>query len=448
MGFVRHSKHPLWLAAIGRCYHRSVADVVPFRALRYSPDTDLASAICPPFDIISPQQQRELHNRARYNAVHIELALGEGDSRYEAAAAALSAWRNDGTLRKDESPAYYLYEQQFEHAGTTYKRRMLFARVRLQPWSDGVVLPHEQTFGAPKADRLKLLQATSVNSSPVFLIYRDRERSVESILQRVTEAGPNVRFVGDDGQRHSLWVIDNSSVTESLRATFVDEKLYIADGHHRYETALGFRDDARSNSGTWTGTEPENFALVGLSSASDSGLLVLPIHRVTAAGDDWNEVSRRIRTLFNIEQLGSLDDLTEALRARSSNAIGLLAADESGPLLLTPSDTDAVDGILPQDRSPAWRQLDYAIANHVVMRHCLALSEAQMTDHSSVWFTEDGAEAERQVRDGRARYAVLLNPVPVDDVLDLAEAGERMPQKSTFFFPKVPTGLLFNPIED
>ena len=425
-----------------------MADVVPFRALRYSPDTDLASAICPPFDIISPEQQQALHERAAYNAVHVELALGEGDSRYEAAAAALSTWRNDGTLRKDSAAAYYLYEQQFEHAGTTYNRRMLFARVGLQPWDAGVVLPHEQTFGAPKADRLKLMQATRINSSPLFLIYRDQKNSVDSILQRIAKADPDVSFVADDGQKHSLWIVDKSDDTAALRAAFADEKLYIADGHHRYETALGFRDDARSDGGTWTGSEPENFAMVGLASASDSGLLVLPIHRVTAAGGDLTVVSNRLRALFNIEQLESLDDLSKALKASSGNAIGLLAADESGPLLLTPSDADAIDGILPQDRSPAWRQLDYAIANLVVMRHCIGLSEAEMTDHASVWFTEDAVEAERQVQDGRARYAVLLNPVPVNDVLDLAEAGERMPQKSTFFFPKVPTGLLFNAIED
>ncbi|MCH8814429.1 MAG: DUF1015 domain-containing protein [Chloroflexi bacterium] len=425
-----------------------MANVLPFRALRYSPETDLAAAICPPFDIISSEQQQALHERAAYNAVHVELALGEGDSRYEAAAAALSAWRNDGTLRKDASPAYYLYEQQFEHGGTTYKRHMLFARVGLQPWSDGVVLPHEQTFGAPKADRLKLLQATRINSSPLFLIYRDRKKSVDSILQRVAKTDPGVSFIADDGQRHSLWVIDGADDTVALRTAFVHEKLYIADGHHRYETALGFRDDARSNGATWSGNEPENFAMVALSSASDSGLLVLPIHRVTAAGDRWNDVSERVRALFTIEQLGSLDDLNEALKTSVPNAVGLLAADESGPLLLTPADASAIDGILPQDRSPAWRRLDYAIANHVIMRHCLGLSEAQMTDHSSVWFTEDAAEAERQVRAGRARYAVILNPVPVDDVLDLAETGERMPQKSTFFFPKVPTGLLFNQIED
>ena len=147
--------------------------------------------------------------------------------------AALSAWRNDGTLRKDSSPAYYMYEQQFEHAGTTYKRRMLFARVGLQPWSAGVVLPHEQAFGAPKADRLKLLQATGVNSSPLFLIYRDREKSVESILQRLAQADPVVSFVADDGQRHSLRIIDSTDDTESLRAAFLDENLYIADGHPR-----------------------------------------------------------------------------------------------------------------------------------------------------------------------------------------------------------------------
>ena len=425
----------------------NVADVRPFRALRYAPDLDLAAAICPPFDIISPERQRELHDRAPYNAVHVELAIGDGDKRYENAAAALKSWRDDGTLRKDEAPSFYLYQQQFRHGDTTYKRRMLFARVGLQPWSDGVVLPHEQTFGAPKADRLKLLQATRVNSSPVFLTYRDQNNSIESTLTRVEEGDPAVSFEADDGQRHSLWLIADESLTSSLRNAFTEEKLYIADGHHRYETALGFRDDSRSNG--WTGEEPENFALVALSSASDPGLLVLPIHRVTAAGGDWTKVIARIEPLFKIDRFDSLDALSEALsQAAPSQAFGLIAKDEAKPMLLTVADKATIDSLLPQDRSPEWRALDYAVANHVMMQHCLGVSETEMTDHSSVWFTEDPAEAEATVRAGRGRYAVLLNPVPVKSVLDLAETGERMPQKSTFYYPKVPTGLLFNPLED
>lgn len=424
-----------------------MADVRPFRALRYAPDLDLAAAICPPFDIISPERQRELHDRAPYNAVHIELAFGDGDKRYENAAAALSAWRKDGTIRKDDVPSYYLYRQQFQHGDTTYKRRILFARVGLQPWSDGVVLPHEQTFGAPKADRLKLLQATNINSSPVFLTYRDQAQDIESILAKVEEDGPAVDFKTDDGQRHSLWLIADTALTSSLRTAFAEEKLYIADGHHRYETALGFRDDVRSNG--WTGEEPQNFALVALSSASDPGLLVLPIHRVTSAGGDWTEVLGRINPLFNIDRFDSLDALNNALsRAAPSQAFGLIAKDDPKPMLLTIADAGAVDRQLPQNRSPEWRALDYAVANHVIIQHCFGVSETEMTDHSSVWFTEDPAEALAGVREGRGRYAVLLNPVPVEAVLDLAEAGERMPQKSTFYYPKVPTGLLFNPLED
>ena len=424
-----------------------VADVRPFRALRYASDLDLASAICPPFDVISPERQRELHDRAPYNAVHVELAIGDGDKRYENAAAALKSWREDGTIRKDKAPSYYLYQQQFQHAGTTYKRRVLFARVALRPWSDGVVLPHEQTFGAPKEDRLKLLQATRINSSPVFLTYRDEKRSIEAILSEVEKSDPTTSFTADDGQRHSLWLIADADLVSSLRNAFADEKLYIADGHHRYETALGFRDDARSNG--WTGEEPENFALVALSSAADPGLLVLPIHRVTAAGGDWTAVVARIDPLFNVDRFDSLDAVSEALsQAAPSRAFGLIAKDDAKPLLLTIADAAAIDRLLPQDRSPDWRALDYAIANHAIMQHCLGVSETEMTDHSSVWFTEDSAEAETEVRTGRGRYAVLLNPVPVKSVLDLAETGERMPQKSTFYHPKVPTGLLFNPLED
>lgn len=424
-----------------------MADVRPFPALRYSPDVDLSLAVCPPFDVISPEQQRALHDRSPHNAVRIELAIPNGGDRYAAAATALDKWRSSGTLTKDHPPAYYLYDQRFSYGDRTYTRRILFARVRLEPWNAGVVLPHEQTFGAPKEDRLKLLRATNLQASPVFLIYRDRERSIESVLN-ASETPPAADFTTEDGQSHTLHLITNREATGALHQAFGAETLYVADGHHRYETLLGFRDEVRASRESWTGEEAANFAMVALASASDPGMLVLPIHRITAAGASWNDAQDRLGTLFNIERLDSIDVLTAALHNKGRHAWGLITSEEPSPLLLTIQDAAAVDGLLPQDRSPAWRALDYSMADHAIMRHALALTDDQMTDYHSVWFSEDANEAEREVQAGRARYAILLNPVPIATILDLAEEGERMPQKSTFFYPKVPTGLVFNPIED
>src|SRR5436309_3125751 len=245
-----------------------MADVRPFRALRYAPGLDLSAAICPPFDIISPDQQRALHERSPYNAVHVELAYDSNGSRYERASESLLRWRQDGTLVRDETPAFYLYDQQFERDGVPYRRRLVFARLRLETWDKGIVLPHEQTFGAPKEDRLRLLRAIRTNTSPVFLIYRDRDRQMETLLQRRASTAPVADFTGDDGQTHTLRRIDDVEAVETLRNAFEHETLYIADGHHRYETALAYRDERRRAASDWTGDQPETFALVALTSAA------------------------------------------------------------------------------------------------------------------------------------------------------------------------------------
>jgi uncharacterized protein (DUF1015 family) len=425
-----------------------VADVRPFRALRYAPNLDLASTISPPFDVISPAQQRALHERSPYNAVHLELAEDRNGSRYERAAAALRSWLAEGILRPDDAPAFYLYDQQFERDSVPYRRRMLFARLRLEPWDKGIVLPHEQTFGAPKEDRIRLLRAIRTNTSPVFLIYRDHDRQISTLLDTSSNAPPVTEFTAGDGQTHTLRRIDDPRAIEALNAAFELEVLYIADGHHRYETALGYRDERRAAAAEWTGDEPENLALVALTAVDDPGLLVLPIHRVTAAGAPLIDVLDRLSGVFDVEEHSSLEELTSALPARRErSAFGLISGESGDLLLLTVADRAAADRLLPQARSAAWRSLDYAIANHALLQHGLGLSEAQMSDYESLWFTEDADEALADVRSGRARYAVLLNPVPVEHVLDVADSGERMPQKSTFFYPKVPTGLVFNPLD-
>ncbi|HSP56155.1 MAG TPA: DUF1015 domain-containing protein [Dehalococcoidia bacterium] len=424
-----------------------MADVRPFHALRFSPDSNLADNVCPPFDTISPEQQRALYQRSPHNAVRIELAEPTNGDRYASAAATLAKWRDQGVLGQDDRAAYTLYRQTFTHGGRTYGRTILFARLRLEPWDKGIVLPHEQTFGGPKEDRLKLLRATHLNASPVYLLYRDRQRQVLSTLDDLVMSDPQAAFATEDGQRHAIWVIDDPDVIEHLQAAFESETLYVADGHHRYETALGYRDEVRAAASAWTGEEAENFALIALTAAKDPGLLVLPIHRVTKAEAPLEEALGRLRTAFRVDTAPGLDAALATLEDNATGSlIALAAAGTDEVYLLSPG--EGVDRLLPQDRSTEWRRLDYSIANYAVLKHGLGLHESQMKDYSMVWFTEDAQDAVAQVRSGQARYAVLLNPVPITRVLDIADSGERMPQKSTFFYPKVPTGIVFNLVKD
>lgn len=424
----------------------SMADVRPFRALRYNPEHDLAAIICPPFDTIPPPLQDDLYERSPYNAVRIELAKEDGGSRYENASRTLKKWLDDGTIRRDSLPAYYLYEQTFPYGDRSYTRRLLFARLRVVPWSDGAVLPHEQTFPKHKVDRLELMRAAKVNGSPVFLFYRDNDKRIDQLLHEgASQELPVAEFDGMDGQHHRLLRIDEPATIEELERAFAAETLYVADGHHRYETALMYRDEVKSQHAEWTGAEPENFALVGLVSAHDPGMLVLPTHRLTNAAAEWRDVHHRLGELFNLEPFdGDAGSLVQALAAERAFAI---AAPEA-TLIATVKDQPALDKLLPQDRSPAWRALDYAVCDYAILRGVFGLSDEQTKDQGVVWFTEDAAAALRQVREGRATYAVILNPVPVMRILELADEGERMPQKSTFFYPKVPAGLVFNPLWD
>jgi len=424
-----------------------VADVRPFRALRFSPESNLADNVCPPFDTISPERQRELYACSPHNAVRIELAQATNGDPYSAAAATLAAWRDDGVLGRDDRPAYTLYRQTFVYGGRTYGRTILFAHLRLEPWEEGIVLPHEQTFGGPKEDRLKLLRATHLNASPVYLLYRDKGRDIQSTLDDLVMEEPQAAFATEDNQRHAIWVINDPDVLARLQQSFTPETLYVADGHHRYETALAYRDEVRAASSNWTGEEPENFAMVAMTSTQDPGLLVLPIHRIARADASPDEALRRLRTAFRVEAVPNLDAALAALEGHAHGSLIALAAASTDEIyMLSPG--EGVDRLLPQDRSPEWRQLDYSIANYAVLQYSLGLQESQMKDYSMVWFTEDALDAIAQVRSGQARYAVLLNPVPVTRVLDIADAGERMPQKSTFFYPKVPTGIVINLVED
>lgn len=427
-----------------------MADVRPFRALRYNPDLDLASVVCPPFDTISPQMQRELHERSPHNAVRIELAEDTGAGRYQNAARALHDFQAEGVLRRDTMPAFYLLQQTFPYGSTKYTRTLLFARLRVVPWTEGSVLPHEQTFPRHKADRLELYRAARINASPVFLFYQDADKLIRTVMtEEERQQIPVAEFDAPDGQHHRLVRIDEPAGVAELERAFADETLYIADGHHRYETALLYRDEIRGEREDWTGAEPENFALVGLVAADDPGLLVLPTHRVSSAPTPWADVKAQLDPLFNLEPVeNSAAKIVQALAAKTDEpSFGLVTA-EAGAFLVTIRDGDDVDQLLPQDRAPLWRSLDYAICDHAILRHAIGLSEEQTKDQSVLWFTEDAASALRDVESGKARYAVVLNSVPVQRVLELADAGERMPQKSTFFYPKVPTGLVFNLIED
>jgi uncharacterized protein (DUF1015 family) len=438
-----------------------LAEIRPFHGLRYQVSyvSDLATVISPPYDVISPQEQRALYARSPYNVVRLEFGReypsdSDTDNRHTRAAEDLRRWAAEGVLAYDQRPALYVCDQEFRHQGTVYRRRSLLARVRLEEWTAGVVRPHEDTMARPKEDRLLLLQATRANLSPVLALYRDQDRRVAQTLDEALVGKPAAAAkLGDD--RHALWVIDDEAAQTRLAALFEGLPLYLADGHHRYETALGYRKERQAARPSWTGDEPENFVLTGLTAAEDPGLLVLPVHRLVQfppLDEDPLETLARYASVEPVD--GASDEPDAALerllalmaeRGRAASAFGLCL--DQRLFLVTVEDAAGLVHRLWPDCPTEWRNLDVAVLHFALLGMVLRINPDPIEDGGSVATIEDAGEACQAVRGGRYSAAFLLNPVPVAQVLAVADAGRRMPRKSTFFHPKLVTGLVINTLD-
>jgi uncharacterized protein (DUF1015 family) len=441
-----------------------LAEIRPFRGLRYQVSyvRDLATVISPPYDIISPQEQRDLYTRSPYNVVRLEYGVerpsdSDTDNRYTRADEDLRRWVAEGVLAYDQRPALYVYDQEFRHRGALYRRRCLLARVRLEEWAAGVVRPHESTMARPKEDRLNLLRATRANLSPVLTLYRDQDQRIAQTLDEALagKAPAGVAKLGDD--RHTLRAIDDEAALSQLAGLFESLPLYVADGHHRYETALSYRKERREARPAWTGDEPENFALLGLTAETDPGLLVLPIHRLVQLPQMDEDPLQTLAQYAAVERVdggtGDPDAALERLlsvmaeRGRSTSAFGLSLPGDDRLFLVTVDDAAGLVHRLCPDCPTEWRNLDVAVLHFALLGMVLRVNPDPIEEGGSVTTIDDAREAFQAVREGRYSAAFLLNPVPVAQVLAIADAGRRMPRKSTFFHPKLATGLVINTLD-
>ncbi len=438
-----------------------MADIRPFTGLRFSKSVNIADVLAPPYDIISPDEQRELYQRSPYNAIRLEYgetsdADTPADNRYTRAAADLHRWLADGVLLRETSPALYVYEQGFTHQGQYLTRRAFFARVRLHNWDEGIIRPHERTLSRPKEDRLSLLRACRVNISPVLGLYRDPAGEVDRTLEKASDRSLLFEATDAAGQSHRLHAITDNTALGCISDLFRDKSIYIIDGHHRYETALTYRDERRAQSPHWSGEEAENFVLIALVSQADPGLVVLPTHRLLRTADVPADFAIRLSEAFHLEDVsdGLNGDWTamEALLAeagRHAPAIGIATRAGNQRLIATVKDPEKAAALMPPDRPATWRHLDAALLQDLILQRILGISEQAITAAAEppVEFVHDGEEALRQVESGQYALAFFLNPTPTERVLEVADAGERMPQKSTYFYPKLPTGLVMYPLD-
>jgi uncharacterized protein (DUF1015 family) len=433
-----------------------MAEIRPFSGIQYAPElrSHLAELVTPPYDVISPEQQKKFYERNPNNIIRLELGKDEpGDdrlnNRYTRAAATFAEWRMQGIMRQEARPAMYLYRQGFPHNGRMFWRTSLLTAVRLEPWEAGVVLPHEHTMSKPKDDRLKLLRACAANLSPIMSLYEDPQGQLSQVLDRLTSQTPEVHFTDEGHEEHWLLTITDSAILKELQQFFANRKLFIADGHHRYETALAYRDEIREMRKELHPEDAANFVLMALSAFEDPGLVILPTHRMVKGvpAERLSNLPEKLQEHFLVERLSEQTSGELALAAlNAEGGLGvfvLVTPEQVFRLKVRPS---AKEPMAATGHSVPWQKLDVAMLQTLVMDRTLGLGVEAVTRGDYLGYTRNAADAIAAVRSGEAQLAVLLRATHVEQLRDVAALGEKMPQKSTFFYPKLITGLVINPL--
>ncbi len=416
-----------------------MTDVRPFRGLRYdSARCELSRVIVPPYDVVTPDERRVFWERDPHNAIRLELTkevAEEGATDYAEVAATLDAWQRERVLLRDSKPAIYGLRQHYVGPdGTTRVREGFFAALRLEPYEKRIVRPHERTLAGPKADRLKLLRATRANLSSVFLLYEDKEGALGEALARGFATDPIARARDDGGIEHVLHRFDEPALHAQVKAFLATRPVVIADGHHRYETALGYAEQCRRDA-TASGDRASDFVLAYFASAYAPGSLLLPIHRVVNRGPVPTEATFRSRlagwheTRVAIDRPASIPALLAAHLAPLAPAPAFAADDGSGVLRVF-------------DRPRRGDELAIRAIHDEVIGGVFGLDEVAVRE-GAISFPKDALRAANDVREGRGAVALYLNALAPEDVFRVTAAGDILPQKSTFFLPKLPTGLLF-----
>lgn len=433
-----------------------MAEIRPFRALRF---TDRAGAVdqvvCPPYDIISEEQRLAYLERNPHNIIRLELPR-EGQDPYAQAGTVLNEWLEQGVLARDEQAALYIYEIEYSLDGMSDISCLqggnrsvcgLIAQVHLEEFEKGIVLPHEWTLSKAKEDRLNLMKATGCNFSDVYCLYDDdgSESETGDILALVMRQQQPVAVLTDEaGLTHRLWAVTDTALIAAITARFADTKLYIADGHHRYETAINYRNWRREQ-GLPAGDS--EYIMMMLVEMSHPGLTVFPTHRLLRDLPAFSPaaVVDACRDLFDVEEdlpLFALDERMEQAYLDNRKSFGFYTGGDT-VTVLTLKDSSVMDAVLP-DLSAASRNLDVTVLHTLILERVLGIDKENMAKQINLTYTRSRAEALESVAQGVFQGAFLLNPTRVSEIRDVAAAGEKMPQKSTYFYPKLITGLTVN----
>lgn len=442
-----------------------MADIKPLAAIRY-PQAQQTDLISPPYDVLSAADKQHLLAQNQHNVVAIDLPYVPPKNAgpieaYQQAAKTMESWLAQGVLRRDSVPALYPYQQTYTYDGKTYHRRGLFCRVRLEEFGpQGTIHPHEQTFSGPKEDRLMLMRATDANLSPVFGLYDDAANAVTGkLFAGISNAAPaaNAQLPSQDGKSSvisELWAVTDNQVISAVQALLREKHLYIADGHHRYGTCLNYRAEiAAKHGGKLPADHGANFALFVLIAMQDPGLIVMPTHRVAANLKRFSieafleAAAGKLKRVSEDITGENIDGLEKRLPEFGEHAMGVYDPGTDRAAVVRPVDHDPL-GKISDDPSLAgksgpWRQLDVAILRHLVFDR--VVTPAFVRQQAMQWaFPHVAHEVREMCQSGQYQAGFLLQPTPLEAVRQLCNANELMPQKSTFFYPKLATGMIIN----
>jgi uncharacterized protein (DUF1015 family) len=421
-----------------------MADVQPLRTLRYdlSAVGSLDAVAAPPYDVIDAGLRAELAAKSPFNVVEVDLPEANGGDPYLHAQTTMEAWLQQGIVTREREPAMWAMTQDYTGPdGNSYTRHGFFCRVRVEDYGPGRIRPHERTQPGPKEDRLRLTRATRANLSPIFSLFPDPDGEAWQALEPATTGSEPYATVTDaDGTLNRLWRVSDTDVIARVQSTLADRELLIADGHHRYETARVYEQEVG-------GEGEHSYVLMFLCSLQDSGLTIFPTHRLLTDLSDENKrqaLRSAIERQFDVSEVDA--DELEPPAGGDRVEFGYLDSFHKRPLRLTLKDQSFADDALA-GRSEAYRHLDTAVLEALILKGALGMSEDDVANKRGLAYSKDFADARDAVESGRADAAFFMRATPVEQVREVAEAGESMPPKSTFFYPKIPTGLVFNPLD-
>jgi len=434
-----------------------MAEVHPFRAWRYdlSQVGSLSDVTAPPYDVIDSKQRDELYKRHPCNVVRLILNRPEPgdespDQRYQRAARLLRHWQAEGVLKQDREESLYVYQQEFEWEGRRFVRTGFLARLRLEEFGRGHVYPHEETLSGPKADRLALTKACKMNLSPIFGLYPDPERQVQQVLEPAVAGATPVEARDDLGVIHRMWPVADHAVISQVQEQLLDKPIFIADGHHRYETALNYREWLRSKGELKDERHPANFVLMMFVGMSDPGLAVLPTHRLVSGLPQLttDELAEVLREHFSVEPVGAGEqaarDAWELVQAGQQTTLGFGTTADGRWLVAELKDASPMEKLAP-DHSPHWRTLGVSVLHKLVLEHLLPQRWPEANPECRYVHLLD--EVVQALQDRACSLACLVAPASVQTVQEIASGFEKMPPKSTYFYPKLLSGLVFNSLE-